>query len=196
MTGESVPVDKSVAPTATEAPLSDRTSMAFSGTFVTSAEWLERPGTVGKPPTPDHVGILDPVSGDPLPPGEVGTVYLKAPDVGRFEYYGDPVKTAGSYHGDHFTMGDVGYLDEAGYLFLTDRSADLIISGGVNVYPAEVEAALLAHPDVGERIQGRVLAPLSHGRMAALARDLGRPVWAPDAIPQSVEQDCLRASAR
>jgi long-chain acyl-CoA synthetase len=121
-----------------------------TGTFVTSAEWLERPGTVGRPPAPDHIRILDAVSGEPLPAGEIGTVYIKAPLVGRFDYFGDPGKTASSYRGDHFTMGDVGYLDEDGYLFLTDRSADLIISGGVNVYPAEVEAELLAHPDVGD----------------------------------------------
>jgi long-chain acyl-CoA synthetase len=121
-----------------------------TGTFVTSAEWLERPGTVGRVPAPDHVRILDPVSGEPLPAGEIGTVYIKAPPVGRFDYFGDPAKTASSYRGDHFTMGDIGYLDEDGYLFLTDRSADLIISGGVNVYPAEVEAELLAHPDVGD----------------------------------------------
>jgi len=121
-----------------------------TGTFVASAEWLERPGTVGRPATPDHVRILDPVSDEPLPAGEVGTVYLKAPPVGRFDYFGDPDKTAGSYRGDYFTMGDVGYVDEDGYLFLTDRSADLIISGGVNVYPAEVEAELLAHPDVAD----------------------------------------------
>ena len=121
-----------------------------TGTFVTSSEWLERPGTVGRSPTPDHVRILDPVSGEPLPAGEVGTVYLKAPAVGRFDYFGDPDKTAASYQGDHFTMGDVGYLDADGYLFLTDRSADLIISGGVNVYPAEVEAELLGHPDVAD----------------------------------------------
>ncbi len=121
-----------------------------TGTFVTSAEWLEHPGTVGRTPTPDHIRILDPVSDEPLPAGEVGTVYLKAPSVGRFDYFGDPDKTAGSYRGDHYTMGDVGYLDEDGYLFLTDRSADLIITGGVNVYPAEVEAELLAHPDVGD----------------------------------------------
>jgi long-chain acyl-CoA synthetase len=117
---------------------------------VTSAEWLERPGTVGKPATADHIRILDPVSGEPLPAGEIGTIYIKAPPVGRFDYFGDPDKTSGSYRGDHFTMGDVGYLDEDGYLFLTDRSADLIISGGVNVYPAEVEAELLAHPDVAD----------------------------------------------
>ena len=121
-----------------------------TGTFVSSQEWLERPGTVGRRPTPDHVRILDPVTGDDLPAGEVGTVYLKAPRVGRFDYFGDPEKTAASYRGDHFTMGDVGYLDADGYLFLTDRSADLIISGGVNVYPAEVEAVLLGHPEVAD----------------------------------------------
>jgi long-chain acyl-CoA synthetase len=121
-----------------------------TGSFVTSQDWLARPGTVGKPATPDHIRILDPVSGDPLPPGEIGTVYLKAPGVGRFDYFGDAAKTAGSYRGDYYTMGDVGYLDEDGYLFLTDRSADLIISGGVNVYPAEVEAELLGHPAVGD----------------------------------------------
>jgi long-chain acyl-CoA synthetase len=121
-----------------------------TGTFVTSADWLARPGTVGKPPTPDHVRILDPASDEPLPPGEVGTVYLRAPEVGRFDYFGDAAKTASSYRGDYFTMGDVGYLDQDGYLFLTDRSADLIISGGVNVYPAEVEAELLGHPAVGD----------------------------------------------
>ena len=120
------------------------------GTFVASGDWLAHPGTVGRSPTPDHIRILDPVTGDDLPAGEVGTVYLKAPDVGRFDYFGDADKTAGSYRGDHFTMGDVGYLDEEGWLYLTDRSADLIISGGVNIYPAEVEAELLGHPAVGD----------------------------------------------
>jgi len=120
------------------------------GTFVTSSDWLTRPGTVGKPATADHIRILDPVSGDDVPVGEIGTVYLKAPAVGRFDYFGDPAKTESSYRGDYYTMGDVGFLDEDGYLFLTDRSADLIISGGVNVYPAEVEAELLGHPAVGD----------------------------------------------
>jgi long-chain acyl-CoA synthetase len=120
------------------------------GTFVTSQDWLTRPGTVGKPATPDHIRIVDPVSGDEMPTGEVGTVYLKAPAVGRFDYFGDPGKTESSYLGDYYTMGDVGYLDEDGYLFLTDRSADLIISGGVNVYPAEVEAELLGHAAVAD----------------------------------------------
>jgi long-chain acyl-CoA synthetase len=120
-----------------------------TGTFVGSEEWLRKPGTVGKPADPDHVRVLG-AGGEPVPAGEVGTVYLRAPASGRFRYFKDPGKTESSYQGDHFTMGDVGYLDEDGYLFLTDRSADLIISGGVNIYPAEVEAALLTHTAVGD----------------------------------------------
>ena len=120
-----------------------------TGTFVGSEEWLRKPGTVGKPADPDHIRVLG-ADGEPLPAGEVGTVYLRAPASGRFRYFKDPGKTESSYQGDHFTMGDVGYLDEDGYLFLTDRSADLIISGGVNIYPAEVEAALLTHTAVGD----------------------------------------------
>src|SRR5207248_2461926 len=66
----------------------------------------------------------------------------------RFEYYKDDEKTSKAYSGDYFTLGDMGYVDDDGYLFLTDRSADLIISGGVNIYPAEVDAVMLTHPAV------------------------------------------------
>jgi long-chain acyl-CoA synthetase len=123
-----------------------------TGTLVGSAEWLQKPGTVGKPNPIDQVKVFDD-AGREAPPGTIGTIYLKAPaeiSEGRFEYYKSPEKTAGSYRGDYFTLGDVGYLDADGYLFLTDRSAHLIISGGVNIYPAEVEAALIEHPAVGD----------------------------------------------
>jgi len=119
------------------------------GTSVGSAEWLAKPGTVGKSAEPDHVRILDD-RGEQVPAGSVGAVHLKAPEAGRFRYHKDEDKTSAAYRGDYFTLGDVGYLDEDGYLFLTDRSADLIISGGVNIYPAEAEAILLTHPAVAD----------------------------------------------
>jgi long-chain acyl-CoA synthetase len=115
--------------------------------FVGSEEWLTKPGTVGRAAEASGSRVLDD-DGNPLPPGEVGTIYLRAPDTGRFEYYKDADKTAGSYRGDYFTLGDMGYLDEDGYLFLTGRSAELIISGGVNIYPMEVDTELLRHPAV------------------------------------------------
>lgn len=122
-----------------------------TGSFVDSKTWLEHPGTVGRPFLPGQVMIGDD-NADPLPTGEIGLVYIKAPDSGRFEYFKDTDKTASTYRGDgsYFTLGDVGYLDEEGYLYLTDRSANLIISGGVNIYPAEVDAVLLQHPAVGD----------------------------------------------
>jgi long-chain acyl-CoA synthetase len=120
-----------------------------TGAYVDSQTWLKRPGTVGKPDTEDHVRILD-EQGAELPRGTPGLIYLKAPEQGRFAYYKDPEKTSKSYRGDYYTLGDLGYLDEEGYLYLTDRSAHLIISGGVNIYPAEVEAVLLTHPAVAD----------------------------------------------
>ena len=120
-----------------------------TGTLVDSATWLARPGTVGRPDTLDHLRVLD-EAGQTLPPREAGLIYMKAPASGRFNYYKDNSKTDRAYRGDYYTLGDVGYLDEDGYLYLTDRSAHLIISGGVNVYPAEAEGVLFAHPAVAD----------------------------------------------
>jgi len=120
-----------------------------TATWVDSEQWLARPGTVGRVEPPDLVQILDPY-GTSVPVGEPGLVYIKAPLTGRFEYFHDSDKTASTYRGDYFSLGDVGYLDGDGYLYLTDRSANLIISGGVNIYPAEVDAVLLEHPAVGD----------------------------------------------
>jgi long-chain acyl-CoA synthetase len=119
------------------------------GTFITPAEWLKRPGSVGRPGPSQVLEVRDEL-GNQLPPDSVGTIWIKAPDAGRFEYWRDRDKTASTYSGDFFTLGDMGYFDGDGYLFLTDRSADLIISGGVNIYPAEVDAVLLGHPSVSD----------------------------------------------
>jgi long-chain acyl-CoA synthetase len=117
------------------------------GTLVKADEWLRKPGTVGRPWAGAAIRILDD-DGKECPPGSPGTVYLKL--LQPFEYRGDPEKTHASRRGDFFTVGDVGYLDADGYLFLCDRKIDMIISGGVNIYPAEVEAVLLTHPRVGD----------------------------------------------
>jgi long-chain acyl-CoA synthetase len=86
--------------------------------------------------------------GNEVPAGTIGTIYLSTPGGRKFSYHNDAEKTASAFRGDRFTVGDLGWLDDAGYLFIADRRTDMVISGGVNVYPAEIEAALIAHPDV------------------------------------------------
>jgi fatty-acyl-CoA synthase len=118
-------------------------------TFIDSSEWLERPGSVGRHWTGGTIHVLDLADRHELPPGEDGLVYFEAFAANRFEYFDDPEKTASVYHGDDLvTAGDIGHLDADGYLYLTDRLSNMIISGGVNIYPAEIEQHLAAHPDV------------------------------------------------
>jgi long-chain acyl-CoA synthetase len=119
------------------------------GTSVDAATWLRKPGTVGKPQPPDQVIVGD-EDGMPLPSGTVGLLWLRAQDDNAFRYFKDHDKTASAYRGGYYTLGDMGYLDGDGFLFLTDRSANLIISGGVNIYPAEIDAVLLEHPAVAD----------------------------------------------
>jgi long-chain acyl-CoA synthetase len=114
---------------------------------IDSETWLQKPGSVGKTPTPENTRILGD-DGNDVAQGEMGTIYFRAPEVGRFEYFKSPEKTHESYRGDWFTLGDMGYMDEDGFLFLTGRSAETIISGGVNIYPQEIDSVLLEHPDV------------------------------------------------
>ncbi len=118
------------------------------GTLVTPEEWLRKPGTVGRAWPSAEIRILD-EEDKPCPPGTPGTVYMKLGQA-DFEYYKDAEKTKKSRREGFFTVGDVGYLDEDGYLFLCDRKSDMIISGGVNIYPAEIESVLLTHPKVGD----------------------------------------------
>ncbi|HVR29399.1 MAG TPA: AMP-binding protein, partial [Thermoanaerobaculia bacterium] len=116
--------------------------------FVDSREWLERPGTVGRTVEGTVAKVLDEEDRE-VPARTTGTIYFRAPE-NRFEYFKAPEKTAAAYRGDYFTMGDMGYLDEDGYLFLTGRSAELIIAGGVNIYPQEIDDVLSQHPAVYE----------------------------------------------
>jgi long-chain acyl-CoA synthetase len=123
------------------------------GTLVTPTEWMQRPGTVGRAWPNAEIRIFDD-DGNDVPTGSQGTVYMKLGPTAQFEYKGDAQKTKKNrvVKGDtvYFTVGDVGYLDDAGYLFLCDRKIDMIISGGANIYPAEIENVLLTHPKVGD----------------------------------------------
>jgi long-chain acyl-CoA synthetase len=116
------------------------------GTVISPQEWLQKPGSVGKP-FPGHRFLVLDDDGKELPAGEVGTLWV-APAGTSFEYHNDPEKTAAQYKGDFFTVGDAAYLDDDGYLFLADRKSDMVISGGVNIYPREIEECLLTHPAV------------------------------------------------
>jgi long-chain acyl-CoA synthetase len=118
------------------------------GTLATPEDWLARPGTVGKPWPISEIMIAG-EDGEKCPPGVPGTVYLRS-DLTDFVYKGDPAKTAAGRRDGFFTVGDVGYLDEDGYLFLCDRKTDVIISGGANLYPAEIEGEIIMHPQVAD----------------------------------------------
>jgi long-chain acyl-CoA synthetase len=118
------------------------------GTTIFADEWLRKPGSVGRPWPGSVVKILD-EHGDEVPIGEPGLVYLRM-GTSSFEYHRDAEKTKAARAGDLFTLGDVGHVDEDGYLFLHDRKSDLIISGGVNIYPAEIEGQLGGHPKVAD----------------------------------------------
>ncbi|HET9877083.1 MAG TPA: acyl-CoA synthetase [Mycobacterium sp.] len=121
---------------------------ASGATLIDSRDWLQHPGSVGK----SMLGTLHICDddGEDVATGQVGTVYFER-DVAPFEYHNDPERTAETRHPDHpswTTSGDVGYVDEDGYLYLTDRKSFMIISGGVNIYPQEIENALALHPAV------------------------------------------------
>ena len=113
-----------------------------------SADWLTHPGTVGAPVDDAQIRIVGP-DGATLPPGEVGSVYVRPPGWWPgFSYLGDDAKRRAMELAGFVTVGDIGRLDGDGYLYLTGRASDMVISGGVNIYPAEIEAALLDLPGV------------------------------------------------
>lgn len=132
-------------------PIVDEYYAATEGvgfTFIKALDWLAHPGSVGLPVM--GVPHICDEEGNELPPLETGTLYFSGLPT-RLKYHGDETKTRAAHHPQHddwATLGDVGYLDEEGYLYLTDRRAFTIISGGVNIYPAEIESCLVTHPKV------------------------------------------------
>ncbi|MFD9389997.1 AMP-binding protein [Streptomyces sp. NPDC060000] len=117
---------------------------------IDSTEWLAHPGSVGRVQPPFDV-LVTGDDGSPLPAGELGLLAFRAPEGRGVRYHADPEKTRAAYVAPGvFTLGDIGYVDRGGYIFITDRAADVVVSGGVNLYPAESEAVLREHPQVAE----------------------------------------------
>ena len=181
-----VPVKHRIIETLAPCEIAELYGMSEGGaTRISMAEWLERPGSVGTPWPGVEVRILDEL-GDEVPTGETGLIYVRPPGGARFHYHDDQEKTAGAWRDDAFTVGDVGHVDADGYLFLTDRAADMVIRGGVNVYPREVEEVLYSHPSVvdcavfgvpderlGEQLMAvvEVRAPVSPDALEAFCRE-------------------------
>jgi long-chain acyl-CoA synthetase len=160
--------------------------------------WRAAPGTVGHARPGRRLEVRD-EGGRALPAGEVGTVWVHVPDHARFTYWRAPDRTARAWDGDAFTVGDLGSVDDAGRLTLAGRPGDLVITGGVNVYPAEVERRLLdarevaeavvfgvPDDDFGERVEAAVVPwPGHHVDAESLRQDL-RGELAPPKVPKRI----------
>jgi long-chain acyl-CoA synthetase len=147
-------------------------------------EFAKFPESVGRPAPGMQVAILD-GEGNPLPTGQTGFIYM-CPSAGyRFEYQGEPEKTQAAYRGDFFTVGDLGSMNDEGYLFLRGRKSDVIISGGINIYAAEVERALRAHPQVNDCAVFGIPDPvLGEAVIAAVETSAEARDWA--TLPQNI----------
>jgi long-chain acyl-CoA synthetase len=175
---------------------------ASVNTIVSSEEWLKKPGTVGRPLPTTEVKVLR-EDGEPAGPGERGQIWFRYTSGDDIEYWGDKEKTDSIHRDGLFTVGDIGYFDEDGYLFLSDRAIDMIISGGVNIYPAEIEGVLITHPAVrdvavfgipdpefGEQVKAAVEPADGFEPSAALAAELtefARERLAGYKVPKSVD---------
>jgi len=154
------------------------------GTIITGPEWLEHPGSVGQHWSGGITHVLDAETFEELPPRKEGLIYFDVLPNYRFAYHNDPGKTEQSYHGDLMTLGDIGFVDEVGYLYLTDRRSDTIVSGGVNIYPAKSRRSCCptrrsttspsSDPDeeFGERVLACVQAPSGVPWDAEVEREL------------------------
>jgi long-chain acyl-CoA synthetase len=116
------------------------------GTAIGPDEWLVHQGSVGRAWPGADIKILDDEY-RPVPPGQIGNIFFLS---GGFEYRNDPAKTEAARHDGYVTVGDLGRLDSEGYLYIADRRSDLILRGGVNIYPAEIEAVLLRCANVAD----------------------------------------------
>jgi long-chain acyl-CoA synthetase len=173
-----------------------------AGFTITPEEWLRKPGSVGKRPALLRVKILDD-EGNELPNGQAGLIYHETNQANPFQYYKDDKKTASAHKGEFFTLGDIGYFDEDDYLFLTGRSAEIIISGGVNIYPQEVDNEIIKHPAVedvctigvpnkewGEEVKSVIMLKQGFAPGDALKKeiiDFVRPKLAGFKVPRSVD---------
>lgn len=149
-------------------------------TRISSTEWRLKPGSVGTPWPGVEVRVLDPESHEPVPVGEDGLIYIRPAGGARFHYHNDPSKTDGAWVDDAFTVGDIGHLDTDGHLYITDRLSDMVLWGGVNVYPREIEEVLHRHPavvdcavfGVPDDRYGEVLKAVVEAREPVSAEDL------------------------
>jgi long-chain acyl-CoA synthetase len=155
-------------------------------TRISTPEWLERPGSVGMPEDGVVVNVLDD-HGAPVPTGEIGEIWVEDTRAEEFSYWRDEAKTRAARRGRAWTVGDLGRLDGNGYLYLAGRKFDTIISGGVNVYPQEVEATLTDHPAV----EAALVYGAPHDDWGQEVRALVTP-----AFGQPLDPDALDAWAR
>ncbi|MET8087568.1 cytochrome P450 [Micromonospora sp. NPDC005237] len=162
-------------------------------TLADSHTWLARPGTVGRPAPPTEVVVVDD-EGRPVPAGQEGRVAVRRPPGRGFHYHNAPEQTEQAHVAPHtFTVGDLGHLDDDGYLFLTGRSAELIVTGGVNVYPAEVEAVLSTHPAV----QDSVVIGVPDDEFGEQVRAVVQldPTWPTRGVEQALDAHCRTSLA-
>jgi long-chain acyl-CoA synthetase len=152
-------------------------------TIIGSADWLAHPGSVGR-----ALGAAVHIVGEDgveLPAGQDGLIYFESQS---FEYLGDPAKTASALDDRGWsTLGDIGHVDDEGFLYLSDRRTDLIISGGVNIYPAEIEAALIGHPAVDDVAVIGVPDPEMGQRVLAIVQPARHGTGSPDLAAELIE---------
>ncbi|GGX57038.1 acyl-CoA synthetase [Litorimonas cladophorae] len=168
-------------------------------TLISSQEAQQKPGSVGKILEGGSIKILDD-DGVELPVGEAGSIFVDLPQFGDFTYSNSEGDLKGQRYGKHATVGDIGYLDEDGYLYISDRKKDMIISGGANIFPAEIEAALIEmpevfdcavfgapHPEFGERVVAAVQCRPGHVVTLEAIQDFLGPRMAKFKIPQHMD---------